>query len=102
MKGLIKAIVKKAWQFTRPIRRPFVRKIHAHLTQCMEAVQRPHPIVVVSDESIVLMDQVVRELVRLQRQVDTLQQSLDAMADERAHPAIAGELELMSERLRAG
>jgi len=101
MKDLLKAILRKAWRATAPVRRPIARKIHAHITSCVDAAYRP-PAVVMPDEAFVLMDQVVRELVRLQRQVDTLQESLDALAHERTKPAIAGEFELMNERLKAG
>ncbi len=102
MKDLLKAVLRSTWRWTAPVRRPFARKIHAHLTRCVEAAHRPQPIVVVPDEAIVLMDQVVRELVRLQRQVDTLQQTVDALADEQDHPMISRELDRRKEHLKAG
>ena len=53
-------------------------------------------------ETNVLMDHVIRELVRLQRQVEGLQQAVEDLTLSSSDPAIAGEIEPVNEHLKAG
>lgn len=81
MKRLMKQILRAIWRLTAPVRRPIVRKIEAMLRRC--CVQPPaHPAQVhlvckVSEEAGLLMDHMVRELVRLQSQVERLQHAVE-------------------------
>ena len=47
----------------------------------------------ITDETNVLMDHVVRELVRLQRQVESLQQAIEELSPAQGGLAIAGEID---------
>ncbi len=96
MKRLIKAMLKAPWRWTQPIRRPFVRKLEGFLARCLRPSER-----VLVEEANALMDQVVRELVRLQRQVEHLQQAVEDLSPAREAPAIAGEIDA-AEHLKAG
>jgi hypothetical protein len=96
MKRLVKTVVKALWRSTLPVRRPFLRKFEAYLARCLRPTER-----LLSDESNTLMEHVVRELVRLQRQVEYLQQSVDEIAPARSDLAIAGEI-APGEQLKAG
>jgi|GEM_PF-1696042 len=96
MKQLIKKIGKAVWRGTRPIRRPFLRKFEAYLSRCLRPTEQH-----LAAETNTLMEHVVRELVRLQRQVDHLQQTIEDLAPESANLAIAGEI-APEEKLRAG
>lgn len=75
MKQLIKRILKAMWRLSRPIRAPFARKFEAYLTHCLRPTDR-----MMSDETNVLLNHVVRELVRLQRQVESLRQTIEEQA----------------------
>jgi hypothetical protein len=100
MKQLIKACLKTLWRWTNPLRRPFERKIDAYLARYLRPAERR-----VTDESNMLMDHVVRELVRLQRQIDLLHQAIEELALSQSPSAIAGEIEpehANGERLKAG
>jgi hypothetical protein len=101
MKWLIKRSFRALWRFALPLRRPVVRRLDALIRR--NAVQPPpqvHMTCHVPVETGLVMDHMVRELVRLQAQVDRLQQAIDdlfpattslsvvgAPDDEVAHPA---------------
>jgi hypothetical protein len=54
-------------------------------------------------ETTVLLDHLVRELVRLQQQIEVLQESVDQLATDQANPAIADKIEPAPEwRLTTG
>lgn len=88
MKRLVKRVLKALWRATAPLRRPFLRKIEGFLTRCLRPTEA-----LLANEANVLMDHVVRELVRLQRQVEGLQQAIEDLTLATAGPAIAGEIE---------
>lgn len=96
MKQLIKKIAKAAWRGTRPIRQPFLRKFEAYLSRCLRPTEQ-----LLAHETNTLMEHVVRELVRLQRQVDHLQQTVEELAPESGNLAIAGGI-APEEKLKAG
>jgi hypothetical protein len=96
MKRLIKAMLKAPWRWSQPLRRPFVRKLEAFLARSFRPSDR-----ILVEETNALMDQVVRELVRLQRQVEYLQQAVEDLSPAREVPAIAGEIDA-AEHLKAG
>jgi hypothetical protein len=97
MKRLLKSGLKALWRATAPLRRPFVRKLEGFLTRCLRPTEA-----LLANEANVLMDHVVRELVRLQRQVERLQQAVEGLTHSTAGPAIAGEIEPADEHLKAG
>lgn len=99
MKRLIKSTLKGLWRLTQPLRRPVARKCEAFLTRCLRSNEQ-YP----TEETNALMDHVVRELVRLQRQVDYLQQTLEDLSAARDGVAIAGEIEpsTRGQALKAG
>lgn len=96
MKRVIKKFAKVLWRGTFPLRRPFLRKFEAYLSRCLRPTER-----FLTEETNILMEHVVRELVRLQRQVDYLQQTLEELAPESENPAIAGGI-APGEKLKAG
>ena len=104
MKRLVKRVLKMLWKATSPLRRPILRKAEAFLTRCLRPTEA-----LLAHETNVLMDHVVRELVRLQRQVEGLQQAVEDLTLLTAGPAIAGEIEAKKDsrpsdagRLKAG
>jgi hypothetical protein len=108
MKRLVKHLLKAAWTSTEPIRAPIVRKLENFLRRALQPMESG-----LLNETDVLMDHVIRELVRLQCRVEALQQILvDYIATEgqgQGHepPAIAGEIEpapanTSDEQLKAG
>jgi hypothetical protein len=85
MKRLIKRPLRAIWRMTHPVRRPIVRKLEAFLArtyaQAQAPMPQPHVHVAcncrVTEETSLVIDYMVRELVRLQIQVDRLEQVLD-------------------------
>lgn len=99
MKAVIKAVLKGAWRSTQPIRGPVLRKYEAFLRRCLPP--SPPPERYPMEEWNALLDQVVRELVRLQRQNEYLQEAVDALSPERDQAAVAARAS-PRERLQAG
>jgi hypothetical protein len=89
MKRLIKRPLKAIWRWTAPARRPFVRKAEAFLARAYAQAPIPAPHVHltcncrVTEETSLLMDYMVRELVRLQTQVERLQEAVDDLSPAR-------------------
>ncbi len=81
MKRLMKRVLRAIWRLTAPVRRPIVQKTEAMLRRC--CVQPPahpphvHLVCKVSEETGLLMDHMVRELVRLQSQIERLQHAVE-------------------------
>jgi hypothetical protein len=89
MKRLVKRVLKAIWRGTVPLRRPILGKLDQFLRRCLDPSVRGVP-----NETDVLMDHVVRELVRLQRQVESLEQAiLELLPQHHGAPAVAGEIE---------
>src|SRR4051812_2037945 len=88
MKAMIKALLKGVWRSTQPVRDPILRKYEAFLRRCLPPSAPPerYPM----EEWNALLDQVVRELVRLQRQTESLQEAIDALSPAPDQPAVAG------------
>ena len=74
MKRLIKAPFLAAWRLTFPLRRPVILKLSAFLAR---SVPRPVTHCHVSEETGLVMDHMVRELIRLQKQVEHLQMLIE-------------------------
>src|SRR5206468_1214678 len=101
-KKLAKRGLKTIWRMMEPVRRPVMRKLENFMRRCLVAAEPG-----LSNETDVLMDHVVRELVRLQCQVESLEQAiLDLVpAREGQGPVIAGEIDparAPGEQLKAG
>jgi hypothetical protein len=96
MKRFVKSTLKSAWRMTQPVRRPFLVKFEAYLRRCLRPSEQ-----LLSNETNVLMEHVIRELVRLQRQVEYLQQTIEEQALARDESAIAGEI-APGDKLKAG
>ncbi len=104
MKRLVRRVLKVLWRSTEPVRRPILFKLENFLRRCLQPTDAA-----LLNETDVLMDHVIRELVRLQCQVESLQQTiielLPAPATAPEAPAIAGEIEPRGhadEKLKAG
>lgn len=86
MKRLLKRPLKAFWRWTHPLRRPLVRKAEAFLARAYANAPIPAPHVHVdchcrvTEETGVLMDFMVRELVRLQDQVERLHLTVEDLA----------------------
>jgi hypothetical protein len=76
IKRIVKGGLKVLWDATRPLRRPFVRKFQSFLERCLQNSGRQ-----LTDETNLLMSHLIRELVRLQRQVELLQEAVEQRAD---------------------
>jgi hypothetical protein len=112
MKRLLKRVLKPIWRSTASLRRPILARVERFLRHCLQPVDggQPHPLNQIQlnklNEIDVLMDHVIRELVRLQCQVEALQQTIvELLPAPQEVPAIAGEIEpraTTDERLKAG
>jgi CRP-like cAMP-binding protein len=67
MKRLVKRVMRGCWHATFPLRRPLIVRTEAFLRRCLPS----------HGESTIVLDHVVRELVRLQDQVAALHETLD-------------------------
>ena len=84
MRTLIHNVLRTLWQLTGPLRRPFVRRLHQQMTAAaLEAMQScpawSQPggqLGNLSTDLDLLLDSVVRELVRLQMQVEALHEMM--------------------------
>lgn len=98
MKRLLKSILKGAWGKTAVVRRPIVRRLDAHVervldrsvrTPVIEAVQAStHATQVLAFDMNLVLNSVVRELARLQLQVEALQQLAEESAADRSHLSV--------------
>jgi hypothetical protein len=88
MKRLVNRGLKAVWRRTEPLRRPILRKLESFLRRALQPTESG-----LVTETDVLMDHVIRELVRLQYQVDALQQTIIELLPAPEVPAIAGEIE---------
>ena len=117
MKRLLKAILRRGWRVTGPIRRPLLRKAHALMVRAgadalagsplaaqiradaaaandrvLPAIHRHLDATAEAARSTtadldLLLNGMVRELARLQMQVQALQETIEAVADAPAPPA---------------
>ena len=100
MKKLAKRGLKAIWRMMEPLRRPVMRKLENFMRRCLVNSDPG-----LTDETNVLMDHVVRELVRLQCQVESLERTVLELLPAQDRPAIAGEIEpsrTPAEQLKAG
>jgi hypothetical protein len=98
MKRVIKSALRVLWRGTGPIRRPILRKYESFLKRCLPPAVPParYPI----EETNALMDEVVRELIRLQGQTEYLRQAVEELSPPRSRPSVA-EVTWPSENLKA-
>jgi hypothetical protein len=90
MKRLLKKIARPIWRMSAPLRRPLLRKFDHHMVQILRPLApppapspppaSPPPPGVPADLELVL-NSVVRELVRLQDQVELLRQQVDDLQE---------------------
>ena len=89
MKRTIKPMLRYVWRMSAPVRRPLIRKFDNHAMQLLRHLpQPPAPPAPPADLDLVL-GSVVRELARLQAQVELLQQQvadLPSIDPDAAHP----------------
>lgn len=100
MKRFVKRGLKAIWRSTEPLRRPVLHRLEKFLRRCLRNGEQG-----LANETDVLMDHVVRELVRLQCQVEALQQTVLELLPAQERRAIAGEIEpsrTPAEQLKAG
>lgn len=84
MKRFLKLPLKTFWRMTGALRRPFVRKFEAMVARGCASQQLQH-YCYVSEETNLIMDHLVRELIRLQAKIERLE---DAVED--LHPSSNG------------
>jgi hypothetical protein len=87
MKRLFRRALKAIWMRTHPIRHPLMRKLEDLIARSTPRT----PPCRVSDETGLLMDLMVRELVRLQKQVDAIQQAVEDLAPGKPGLAVVRE-----------
>jgi|SRR5579885_1917529 hypothetical protein len=81
MKRLFKRMARPLWRMTGPVRRPLLRKFDDHMMQLLRPLAPLQPMMppaAPADLHLVL-NSVVRELARLQMQVEALQQQIDEL-----------------------
>ena len=91
MKRLIKFPFKVVWRLALPLRRPIIRRLDELIRR--NSVQPPpqvHLSCRVPDETNLIMDHMVRELVRLQSQVDRLQQLIEDLTPSTTSLSLVG------------
>jgi hypothetical protein len=94
MKRLIKMPLRLAWRLTLPVRRPLVRRIEVLIARSTaQAHVHPHIVCEVSAETGVLMDHMIRELIRLQIQVETLSRAIEQITPSTTGLAVVSELD---------
>ncbi len=81
MKKLLKVPIKAFWRMTGPVRRPFVRKFEAMVARGCASINDTH-ICPVNEETTLVMDHLVRELVRLQGKVDRLLEAIEDLTPD--------------------
>ncbi len=94
MKRLIKLPFKAIWRLAIPVRRPVVRRLDELIRR--NSVQPPPHVHVncrVSDEASLVMDHMIRELVRLQIQVERLRQTVEDLAPSSTSLSVVGRLD---------
>jgi hypothetical protein len=74
MKRLVKKLGRTLWSISSAIRMPIVRKFDEHMMQLLRASYRPSE---VPPDLELALSSVVRELARLQMQIEILQQQVD-------------------------
>jgi hypothetical protein len=89
MKRLIKRPLKMVWRWTAFVRRPVQARIEAMLVRCCNRPPHCH----VSDETGLVMDHLVREVIRLQKQVESLHQAVEDLAIPSGGLSVVGGLE---------
>src|SRR3954451_8908855 len=98
MNRLIKLPLRVVWRLMLPVRGPVVRRLEEIITRCT-AHQQPQPqpqthvMCEVSAETGVLMDHMIRELVRLQSQVDLLRRAVEEIMPSKTGLAVVSELD---------
>ena len=90
MKRHVKRMLRAGWNATFPLRRPLAVRLEAFLRGCIP--NAPDPTIV--------LDHVVRELLRLQEQVDYLQATVEEMRAEREPLTIVRSAD--RDRMKAG
>lgn len=99
MKKIIKMVLRAMWRLTSPARRPFVRKIEAILRRCnIQSSAHVNPTCVhfaceVTEETGLLMDHLIREVVRLQVRIEILQQSVEDLTPLAKGLVVARDIE---------
>jgi len=121
MKGLFKRFLKAIWRATAPLRRPVMRKIDNHVDRLFSRALDANVLPVALDvrkqleqllpatldvrrhlentiiehtyETNLALNSLVREMIRLQMQVEVLQQSIDDTAMQAKGLSIVGERE---------
>jgi hypothetical protein len=87
MKRFANRGLKAIWRSTESLRRPILRKLEGFLKRALQPTEPG-----LLNETDVLMDHVVRELVRLQCQVEALQQTIIELLPAPEVHAMAGEI----------
>jgi len=90
MKRLVKRMLRAGWNATLPLRHPMITRSEAFLRRCVAE----------NAASTIVLDHVVRELVRVQDQLDALQATLDEMRAEREPLTLVRPIE--HDRMKAG
>jgi hypothetical protein len=96
MKRLFTMLAKSLWQFSAPVTRPIIRKFDQHIMHLLDS----HSARVGMAANLDLaLSSVVRELARLQTQVEILQQQIDDLqAIDQEVTQLKGRLSVVGER----
>jgi hypothetical protein len=90
MKRVLKQLARSLWRISAPVRRPAIRKFDQHMTQLLGCFS-PRDDVPANVE--LALRSVVRELGRLQVQIEILQQQIDDLQPSGPDEALADNRE---------
>jgi hypothetical protein len=101
MKRLLKRVLKAVWRKTAILRGPITRKLDQHInglmTQSIQAQLPPalsrieHAVNVMAFDTNLVLNSVVREVARLQMQVEVLQQLIQDCAPAQGGLSLVGQ-----------
>src|SRR5438128_11111154 len=92
MRKMIKRPFKAIWRWTFPMRRPIIVRFEAMLARAAAASR--HPLhCYVNEETSLVMDHMIRELVRLQAQVERLEQAINDLTPATTGLAVLGDMD---------
>ena len=99
MKHLLKQMARRLWRMSAPVRRPLIRKFDHHMMQLLVARRRsPMPPPAAPADFDLALNSVVRELGRLQMQVEILQQQIeDLQSSDRDGARLENRLSVVGE-----
>jgi hypothetical protein len=77
MKSIIKKLIRSLWRILAPVHRPLIRKFDQHAMRLLRELPPPPP--ASAHDLDLVLNSLVRELARLQLQVEILRHQIDSL-----------------------